>query len=44
MDEDKIQDEIAGSMYFKLSHLMEIGSVDGGKTYWQNLYGAPLNK
>jgi len=41
MDEDILNDDIAGSMYFSLKKLMEKGSVDGGCYYWQNLYGAP---
>ena len=40
-DEDKVVDEIVGSMYFSLKKLIADGSVPGGKFFWHNLYGAP---
>ena len=44
MDEDKVVDEIAGSLYFKLSQLMDMAATEGGFTKWMNLLGAPLNR
>ena len=41
-DEDKVTDEIVGSMYFSLKKLIADGAVPGGKFYWHNLYGAPI--
>ena len=40
-DEDKVLDEIVGSMYFSLKKLIADGSVPNGKFFWHNLYGAP---
>ena len=40
-DEDKVVDEIVGSMYFSLKKLIAEGSVPGGKFFWHNMYGAP---
>ena len=39
-DEDKVVDEIVGSMYFSLKKLIADGS-NGGKFFWHNMYGAP---
>lgn len=40
-DEDKVSDEIVGSMYFSLKKIVsEIGPE--GKLLWRNLYGSPL--
>ena len=36
-------DEIVGSMFFSLKKLIAEGSIDGGKYFWHNLYGAPLD-
>ena len=40
-DEDKVMDEIVGSMYFSVKDLVAKGTRPGGYFYWQNLYGAP---
>ena len=40
-DEDKVVDEIVGSMYFSLKKLIAEGGVPGGKFFWHNMYGAP---
>ena len=40
-DEDKVTDEIVGSMFFSLKDLVKKGEQPGGYFYWQNLYGAP---
>ena len=40
-DEDKVNDEIVGSMFFSLKDLVAKGEQIGGYFYWQNLYGAP---
>ena len=39
-DEDKVIDEIVGSMYFSLKKLIADGS-NGGLFFWHNMYGAP---
>jgi hypothetical protein len=40
-DEDKIKDEIVGSMYFSLKNIInECGP--NGMLVWKNLYGSPL--
>jgi len=41
-DEDKVVDEIVGSMYFSLKKLIAEGSVPNGKFFWHNMYGAPI--
>lgn len=41
-DEDNVLDEIVGSMFFSLKKLCKEGE-NGGKFFWQNLYGAPLD-
>lgn len=40
-DEDKISDEIVGSMQFNLK---EIIGKKNGKFFWKNIYGAPLGR
>jgi hypothetical protein len=40
-DEDKIHDEIVGSLYFSLKELVLRGS-GGGFYCWYNIYGSPL--
>jgi len=40
-DEDKIHDEIVGSLYFSLKELVKGGS-GGGFYCWYNIYGSPL--
>ena len=40
-DEDKISDEIVGSMLFNLK---EIIGKKNGKFFWKNIYGAPLGR
>ena len=40
-DEDKVKDEIVGSMFFSLKDLVGKGEQPGGYFYWQNLWGAP---
>ena len=39
-DEDKVTDEIVGSMFFSLKNLIREGEVSGGRYFWQNLYGS----
>lgn len=40
-DEDKLNDESVGSMYFSVKNIVkDIGSE--GKLLWRNLYGSPL--
>lgn len=40
-DEDKISDEIVGSMLFNLK---EIIGKKNGMYFWKNIYGAPLGR
>ena len=40
-DEDKINDEIVGSMYFSLKEIITKSGPDG-ILVWKNLYGSPL--
>jgi hypothetical protein len=40
-DEDKISDEIVGSMLFNIK---EIIGKKNGKFFWKNIYGAPLGR
>ena len=39
-DEDKLQDEIVGSMIFNLKEV--IGDING-TFFWKNVYGSPLD-
>lgn len=41
-DEDKIKDEIVGSMNFSLKKLITESSNENGTLTWLNLYGSPL--
>lgn len=40
-DEDKVNDEIVGSMYFSLKRIIT-EARDEGILIWRNLYGSPL--
>ena len=40
-DEDKVKDEIVGSMYFSLKKIIN-ESGPNGILVWKNLYGSPL--
>ena len=40
-DEDKITDEIVGSMYFSLKRIVNESGPEGVMV-WKNLYGSPL--
>lgn len=40
-DEDKIKDEIVGSMLFNLK---EVIGKKNGLFFWKNIYGAPLGR
>lgn len=40
-DEDRVADEIVGSMYFSLKKMIADGSVPNGRFFWHNMYGAP---
>ena len=41
-DEDKVVDEIVGSLCFSLKNLVNEASVEGGIYKWRNIYGSPL--
>ena len=43
-DEDKISDEIVGSMLFNLREIVGKGAKKNGKFFWKNIYGAPLGR
>lgn len=43
-DEDKISDEIVGSMTFNLKDFVGKGAKKNNKFFWKNLYGAPLGR
>jgi hypothetical protein len=40
-DEDKVKDEIVGSIIFNLKECIE---KKNGTFFWKNIYGAPLDK
>lgn len=40
-DEDQVNDEIVGSMYFSLKKIVR-DSAGAGILLWRNLYGSPL--
>lgn len=40
-DEDKVSDEIVGSMYFSIKEIVNT-CKDDGILVWKNLYGSPL--
>jgi len=43
-DQDKASLEKVGSMFFSLKELLAKGAPEGGYFYWQNIYGAPVDR
>lgn len=43
LDQDKTSSDLAGSLVYKITDLIQMGEKEGGTWKWQNIYGAPPN-